>query len=373
MAYQFIELDAYLKRLRDLIGQGTATAVKRVKGLGEGFNRLKAFTNSTLEDLAGLMTAEIAKLTPHLTADLTTDTLLGSVAGATGVVSRLPSTLLGLLLKAPKTSLVAFKTVHPEEGAGKAELPTLTEVLFPSTEPAITEVHLPALQIAVETIQAAPVKLGANYKETAEHVKKGAFAITADMEQKAVEDVRNELTKAITEGKSQSEFIDVVSKRLAEEGNPLSPPHIENVFRTNTMAAYSNAQYKAVNDPLVSDGFPYAGYTATHDERVRNEHLELESLGLNGTNIYRMEDPTFILFRPPFSWNCRCSWYPQTVEQAARKGVQEAKDWLQRAKDRVKEKGGTFYQYLNETQPLEPKYVTPPNFKPDPNFDRSKV
>ena len=319
------------------------------------------------------MQGEVAKLTPYLTADLATDALLSHLAGSIGVVSRLPAQILNLLLKPASGSLMALKTVHPVEGEGKAELPTLTEVLFPSTEPAITEVHLPALQSAVQALNSSPVKVGANYKETAKHVRDGAFAITTDMETKAVEDIRNELSKAIVEGKSQSDFIDTVSKRLSEEGNPLSPPHIENVFRTNTMAAYSNAQHEAISHPIVSDAFPYVGYTATHDARVREEHKELESLGLQGTNIYRADDPTFLAFRPPWSYNCRCSWYPQTVEQASRKGVEEAKQWLDRAKGRAKEKGGTYHQYLNEVKPVEPKFVEPPPFKPDPHFDRSKV
>lgn len=249
------------------------------------------------------MQGEVAKLTPYLTADLATDALLSHLAGSIGVVSRLPAQLLNLLLKPASGSLIALKTVHPVEGEVKAELPTLTEVLFPSTEPAITEVHLPALQSAVQALNSSPVKVGANYKETAKHVRDGAFAITTDMETKAVEDIRNELSKAIVEGKSQSDFIDTVSKRLSEEGNPLSPPHIENVFRTNTMAAYSNAQHEAISHPIVSDAFPYVGYTATHDARVREEHKELESLGLQGTNIYRADDPTFLAFRPPWSYN----------------------------------------------------------------------
>lgn len=373
-AYQFVEWQAYLKKLRELIGSGTEQAVKRVKLLGEGFNRLKSFTNTTLESLGLLMEGEIAKLTPYLTVDLTIDSLLSHVAGSLGVVSRLPSQVLPLVIKGSISLPTAPSEGTTEGGAVKPELPTLEEVLFPNPEPEIVAVHLPALEKAVQAIEAAPVKLGKNYIETAKHVREGAFAITTDMSSKAVEDIRNELGKALVEGKSQEEFIDVVTKRISEEGNPISPPHIENVFRTNAMTAYSNSQYEAVtSNPLVNDAFPYGGYGATHDDRVRDEHKELEHLGIDGTNVYRIDDPTFIAFRPPWSFNCRCHWYPVTIEQAARKGIMEAKEWVDRAKARAKEKGGTFYQYLNATKPDNPTYVTPPDFKPDPNFSRDKA
>lgn len=319
------------------------------------------------------MEGEVRKLAPYLATDLSIDSFLSHVAGSLGVVSRLPSQVLPLLIKASSVSPTAPSGVSPIEGIAKPELPTLEEVLFPSKEPEVAIAHLPALEKAVQTLEAAPIKLGKDYRETAKHVKEGAFAITTDMSDKAVEDIRNELAKALTEGKSQAEFIDIVKERISNEGSPISPPHIENVFRTNTMAAYSNSQHVAISNPLVADAFPYVGYGATHDARVREEHKELETLGLGGTNIYRADDPTFLAFRPPWSYNCRCHWYPQTVEQAAKKDIIEAKEWLDRAKATAKEKGGTFYQYLNETKPLEPKYVDPPDFKPDPNFDRSKV
>lgn len=356
-----------------MIGKGTELATEKVKQLGTGLNRLKSYTNATLNDLAGVIEQQIKQLTPYLTNALTTDAFISHVAGYTGTLQALPEQVLPLLLKAHVGSLVSYKSVPTLEGVAKPELPNLTDVLFPSTEPAYVEVHLPAIQKAVAVLEQAPVATGATYVETAQKVREGSFAITAKMTDKAVEDVKHELAKSISEGTSQAEFIDKVTERLTTEGNPLSPPHIENVFRTNVMAAYSNAQYQAMQDTMVVDAFPYAGYTATHDARVRNQHKELEGLGLQGTNIFRADDPTFLLFRPPWSYNCRCSWYPVTAEQAAKKGVEEAKEWVNRAKAMAKDKGGTFYQYLNVTKPVEPKFVDKPNFEPPKEFKRELV
>lgn len=384
---QFIEVPEYLVRLRELLGKGREAAINRVVALAQQIKKLPLF--ETLQTLADMVNDGIRALRPNLTNDLTSDTLLGSVGGARDVFSRLPS---GLVPPGPTTA-----PMEPVEGL-KGILPSLpslagtptqqvanpilnevASVLFPDSVPEPI-VHLPALEAAVETIRNSPPMAGSNYVETAQQVRSGAFAITGDMTEKAVTDVQNQLAVAIAEGKPQAEFIETVSKRLETEGSPLSPPHLENIFRNTTQAAYSNAQFKAVGNPLVTDYFPYAGYMATKggapnggDGRTRDSHIALNTAGLDGTNIYRMDDPTFVKFRPPWSFSCRCSWHPVTVEQAAKKGVKEAQEWLERAKGMAKATGGTFYQYLNATLPAEPQHVTPPSFQPPAEFKREQV
>jgi uncharacterized protein with gpF-like domain len=117
--------------------------------------------------------------------------------------------------------------------------------------------------------------------------------------------------------------------------------------------------------------FRIVAYYATTDSRVRKNHLALEKLGLDGTNIYRADDPTWQRFRPPWDFQCRCSWVPITVEQAARRGVTEAKEWLARAAAMAMELGGSASQYYERTAPASPAWVNPPNFNPSPEFSRT--
>ena len=49
--------------------------------------------------------------------------------------------------------------------------------------------------------------------------------------------------------------------------------------------------------------------------------------GLNGTSVYRRDDPMWDLFTPPWGYQCRCGVNLLTVEAAARKGVVEARRW----------------------------------------------
>lgn len=115
--------------------------------------------------------------------------------------------------------------------------------------------------------------------------------------------------------------------------------------------------------PIVEDAFPYRKYRATLDDRVRATHLILESSGLNGSPIYNKDDPVWLAFAPPWEAECRCAFSPMTIKKAAEYGVQEAIDWLNRAKAIAIAHGGMPAQYFT--------LVAPPEFQavPWPTLD----
>ena len=189
--------------------------------------------------------------------------------------------------------------------------------------------------------------------------------VSQNVVEEFVTTAKNELTRTLKEGLPQQEFIKRV-KDLA----PIPEHTLETIFRTTTMTAVSDAKYQALQQPLVVDAFPYIAYYATRDARVRKEHLALESLGLDGTNIYAANDPTIIKFLPPWDYNCRCNWIPMSVDMAAKKGVKEAQEWLNRAEELAKQNGGSSAIWLREAAPKQRQYVTPPPFEPNPDFKR---
>lgn len=130
----------------------------------------------------------------------------------------------------------------------------------------------------------------------------------------------------------------------------------------------AEAREQAVRKLLVGDFFPYRAYSATTDQDVRAEHMALESLGLNGTNIYNAEDPVWRKFRPPWDYGCRCCWHAVSVRQAAQRGVVEAQEWLARSEAIASERGGTQARYLAETAPDAFQFVPMPPFDPPPEF-----
>lgn len=307
-------------------------------------------------DLLTDIEALITELSRDIFSDLQASMLAGQLAGAAEVVVSVPPALT------PPAAPVGPPRIPPTP-------PTLA-ALFPDEPPRVT---FPVIDDALEVLTQAEVFTDNDYRVVAEQVKQGAFGITSDLEAKAVADVRDILAENIAKGANLEDFTNAVVARLENEG-PLSESHIETIFRTNVNAAFSNGANKSLEQPMVTDAFPYRAYFATTDQRVRHEHIALEKLGLNGTNIYRADDPTWQKFRPPWDYNCRCSWTPVSVEQAARRGVSEAQEWWERARAMRDEQfngEGRIVEYLNRTAPSEREWVTPPEFQPSPEFSRN--
>lgn len=171
------------------------------------------------------------------------------------------------------------------------------------------------------------------------------------------EDTLAKIRGALAENIQRGADLDTFSKDVMDamdEGTFLSDAHLETVFRTNVQTAFSDGQMTVLSNPLVRDGFPYSAYDAIHDDRVRHEHLQMENHGIDGSNIYRNDDPVFQTFRPPWSYNCRCSWTPLTLRQAASAGVVEAQEWLRTGHP-----------------PTAPAHVAMPPFAPPPGFQRA--
>jgi hypothetical protein len=81
--------------------------------------------------------------------------------------------------------------------------------------------------------------------------------------------------------------------------------------------------------PVVAEIFPYQEYVPIHDGRVREEHEALAHLGIDGTGVYRREDPFWDYFTPPWGYQCRCGVNLLGIADAARLGVREASEWLE--------------------------------------------
>lgn len=140
-----------------------------------------------------------------------------------------------------------------------------------------------------------------------------------------------------------------------DEGTILSAPYMDTLTRATVQTSFSDGQLSVLNNSAVRAGFPYVAYDAVHDDNTREDHLQLEQHGLDGTNVYRADDPVFRMFRPPWDFNCRCNWTPLTLQQATDAGVTEAKSWLE-----------------SGVEPA-PTYVRMPNFAPSPTYQRETV
>lgn len=341
----------------DIAALGATSARSRIRGAASRIRALKKNELTPLYGLADIIEQELVNLRRGLSADLTASMLGGNFVGAAEVWTALPAEFV------PPPTAPGLPPAPPEEP------PSLNALLGPD-EPS-PSVRFPVVEDALEVLADAPALARPDFRATAAAVREGAFAITGDLTDAAVADVRDLLKENLAKGPDREAFIDAVVDRLGE-GGPLSEPRIEQIFRTNVAAAMSNGTEKALQNPMVVDAFPYRLYMATHDKRVRPQHLALEHLGLDSTAVYRADDPVWQTFRPPWSYACRCAFAPQSVEQAARLGVAEAKEWLSRAKSMAELEGGSEYQYFWRTAPAAPQWVQRPPFSPAPEFERGQ-
>lgn len=164
------------------------------------------------------------------------------------------------------------------------------------------------------------------FDEASEQAQRQAFTIAGGLGTDTIDRMRFMLNKELNEGPSLRGYTNRITELL--DSSPIGPGHLENVYRTNLQAAYRDGRETLRSNPIVAATFPYQAYIAVHDGRARDHHRDLEKLGLNGTNIYRADDPFWDYFTPPWDYNCRCGVQMLTLEQAAARGVKEAQEWL---------------------------------------------
>lgn len=106
---------------------------------------------------------------------------------------------------------------------------------------------------------------------------------------------------------------------------------IENLQKMTTFTPLAIEQL----EPTLQASFPYLRWCAIHDARTIPEHMALETSGIQGTEIYRRDDPLFADWwalrrrwerrgRAP----CRCGWIDMSVKDAAVQfKISEAIEW----------------------------------------------
>jgi SPP1 gp7 family putative phage head morphogenesis protein len=202
-------------------------------------------------------------------------------------------------------------------GSGKLIWP------WPDDEPTV---RFPLIERAADSLLQRGILTREQFDAASDWVKQQSFTIAGDLTTEALTKFRDELWRDVQTGTSLDSF----AARVADiaDRSSIGPSHLETVYRTNVQAAFRDGRETLASNPIVNEMFPYQEYLPIHDARARPEHRALESLGLNGTAVYRRDDPFWDSFTPPWGYNCRCGISLLTVNDAARKGVVEAQEWL---------------------------------------------
>jgi hypothetical protein len=250
----------------------------------------------------------------------------------------------GAEMLTPGPILAGWKVPPGEPPAG--------ELLYPAGAPEPV-VRLAAIEAAAEHLRDRAIFSSHDFYALQAGARQQAFTISANVTEQTLDKVNELLAELTAEAPSLAEFRERVL--AAVPGLPIGEAHLEQVYRNSVNEAYSQGHERVLEHPLVADEFPYRLYVAIHDERARPEHRALEFLGIDGTAVYYKNDPTWVRFRAPWSWNCRCGWIALSVEDAASYGVREAQEWL-----------------ATGVEPAHPPVARPP-FDPDPRWERASL
>lgn len=219
-------------------------------------------------------------------------------------------------------------------------------------EPRVIELDKPIQPVRWPQIEKAAEWLGSRKLLAPEEIdgarreaRREGLVVAFDAGETLVKNVRKAIAEAAEKGSDIRKF---VRENAATE---LSESELEAIYRTNLGLFYKEGQLAMLENPIVGNEFPYVLYSAVHDGRTEDTHLAMERHGLNGTAIYRRDDPVILKFWPPWRWNCRCAVIVLSLEDAAGYGVREAKRWLKSGRP-----------------PSEPEYVEHPPFDLPPGW-----
>lgn len=333
-------------------GDHAKTALTRI----EAFLAGKTAADLLRPQLGNELAALLRSVSDDIARVLGDSVVAGQIAGVADVVSSVPVAQL-------------------QAGVG----PPLPPVSSPTVDDLFGEgglrVRFPIIEESVDIIQESRAFAGADFRQTAEAVKDGAFAVTGDLTEETVGSIRDALAKNLSADVIDPERFLSDVRGLFEEGTGLSDARINQVFRNTVGQAFSRGGERSLANPLVADAFPYRRYRPAFDSRLRPTHRKLATSGLNGTAIYRADDPIWLTFLPPWDFSCRCAWAPMTVKQAMQANVREAIDWWARAKSRKEQLGGIIEEHLEATKPTTPEFVPPPTLngvliRPSPEWVR---
>lgn len=122
-----------------------------------------------------------------------------------------------------------------------------------------------------------------------------------------INDVYDEVVKAIAEGNTLKTFQDRLTPVLqekgwwgkAEDGVQLgSPRRLRTIYDTNLRTSYAAGRWERIQRRKKSR--PYLRYVCVLDEKTRTEHRRWHNL------ILPVDDPFWTTHYPPNGWHCRC-------------------------------------------------------------------
>lgn len=153
------------------------------------------------------------------------------------------------------------------------------------------------------------------FKSSNASVKATAFSVQRIERMGALIDIKNSLIESYKTGLDFNEWKDNLDTIFEKRGiTPITPHHIENVFRTNIHSIYNFARRQAGDANPFVEGYEYV---IVLDSRTTEEIC----LPLGGLQ-YRKDDPIWGTIWPPNHYMCRSTTLPITLGYAERNNIE---------------------------------------------------
>lgn len=217
----------------------------------------------------------------------------------------------------------AIPGFSPTEPPGKPPAPASAD----AEEPEGPFSEFPGLEETIQSLLNRKILSPADFYALSAEAKQQAFTISGGLADDTLEKLRQLLVDNLEGPASREAF--TKTARETFDTLPISDAHLEAVYRNNANEAYAQGMEHVLDNPMVADAFGFRAYFAIHDSRARPTHKALEYTGLNKTNVYWANDPVWRAIRPPNDFSCRCGFAPLSTRDAARLGVEAAKEWLE--------------------------------------------
>lgn len=157
--------------------------------------------------------------------------------------------------------------------------------------------------------------------------RQNAFTVTGLATQRALEAVQRSLVRAINTGQGQTTWMRQAVVRKALATGPIGRAQANMIYRWNVGQGFHIGQRMILSDPIVGDNFPYVRVMVIVDSRLSDICREMSHRGIQGTSVFRRDDPAYVYNRSLRHIGCRCHDSPLTVRQAAELGIAEAIKW----------------------------------------------
>lgn len=176
------------------------------------------------------------------------------------------------------------------------------------------------IQDAIKKFLEKKVVTRAEFDEMERAAQRRAFTVANAANEEMVRTVKRELVRQIAVGADLADFGKHAAARFESAGwTPVNSSHVETVFRTNVLGAYSSGRARQMSQPDVLELRPFwQVLTANDPPRIREHHRRMHGV------VLRASDPFWKEAYPPWGYNCRCRVRSLSLRQGAG-AVQEGK------------------------------------------------